>query len=262
VAVQPPETSKGVAVQPGSKAGEILNLPLGDGVEMQFAWCPPGTFLMGSPKEELERQDNETQHRVTLTQGYWLGIHPVTQAQWRAIMGSNPSSFKGDTLPVETVSWDGCQEFVKKLGQKAGRRFRLPTEAEWEYACRAGTTSPFHFGETISTDQANYDGNYTYGQGKEGIDRKETTPVGSFPANAWGLKDMHGNVSQWCQDWYGPYSSDDIKDPKGSNNGPVRVLRGGSWHDGPSICRSSCRRWSDPGGFFIYYGCRVLLCLD
>src|SRR5262249_37460653 len=197
----------------------------------------------------------------------------------------HPSIFKGETLPVECVSWDDCQEFVKKLCQKTGKRFRLPTEAEWEYACRAGTTTPFYFGETISTDQANYDGNYTYEalpkppaayvtrvimwllgpslyrKGKKGVYREKTTPVGSFPANAWGLFDMHGNVWEWCEDWYGPYAKEDIKDPQGVNNGVARVLRGGSWDNGPRNCRSARRlgflpHWQYP------WGCRVLLCLD
>jgi formylglycine-generating enzyme required for sulfatase activity len=244
------------------RPGDLTTIDLGNGIAMQFAWCPPGTFLMGSPAGEPERRDDETQHRVTLTQGYWLGIHPVTQAQWQAVTGNNPSSFKGDTLPVEFVSWDDCQEFVKKLGQKTGRRFRLPTEAEWEYACRAGTTTPFHFGETISTDQANYDGNYTYGNGKKGVWRRATTPVGSFPANAWGLYDMHGNVWEWCLDWYGPYPQGVRKDPQSINNGTARVRRGGSWYFGPRNCRSAFRGRCVAGGRNRDYGCRVLLCLD
>src|SRR5262249_47079270 len=150
--------------------------------------------------------DDETLHRVTLTQGFHLGVHQVTQAQWQAIMGNNPSNFTGNDRPVEMVSWNDCVDFCKRLGEKTGMWFRLPTEAEWEYACRAGTTTPFHFGETISTDQANYDGNYTYGNGTRGVYRKRTKPAGSFPANAWGLHEMHGNVWEWCQDGYELYS--------------------------------------------------------
>ena len=168
-------------------------------VDMRFAWIPPGTFLMGSPANEPEREGyagaDETQHGVTLTKGFHLGIHQVTQAQWQAVMGANPSDFEGDgNLPVENVSWDDCEAFCQALGKKDGKTYRLPTEAEWEYACRAATTTPFHFGGTISTDQSNYDGNYTYGGGKKGVYRQKTTPAGSFPANAWGLFDMHGNV--------------------------------------------------------------------
>jgi uncharacterized protein (TIGR02996 family) len=229
---------------------------------MKFAWCPPGTFLMGSPPSEPKRNGDEQQHRVTLTKGFWLGVTPVTQAQWQAAMGSNPSHFQGDDRPVEQVSWDDCREFCKKLAERDSRRYRLPTEAEWEYACRAGTTTPFHFGATISTDQANYDGNYTYGKGKKGVWREETTPVGSFPANAWGLYDMHGNVWEWCQDGYGPHPHSDIKDPQGQNNGDARVLRGGSWFNDPRWCRSACRRWYAAAIRGDLVGCRVVLCLN
>jgi formylglycine-generating enzyme required for sulfatase activity len=239
-------------------AGDLIQNSLG----MKFAWCPPGTFMMGSPSSEAERGDDESQHRVTLTKGFYLGIHAVTQAQWRAVMGSNPSNFKGDHLPVEQVSWDMCQEFCPKLGQKDGKRYRLPTEAEWEYACRAGTTTPFYFGETISTDQVNYDGNHPYGKGKQGPYRQKTTAVGSFPPNAWGLHDMHGNVLEWCQDWYGPYPAGNIVDPQGDGEGEARVLRGGSWDDSARICRLACRRRSAPGVLSNRVGCRVVLCLD
>ncbi|HTU23004.1 MAG TPA: SUMF1/EgtB/PvdO family nonheme iron enzyme [Gemmataceae bacterium] len=231
-------------------------------VSMQFAWCPPGTFLMGSPSSEESRSEDETQHRVTLTRGFHLGIHAVTQAQWQAVMGDNPSRFKDHDRPVEQISWDDCQAFCAKLGQLTGKRFRLPTEAEWEYACRAGTTTPFHFGDTIGTDQANYDGNSTYGRGNKGTYRQQTTPVGSFPANAWGLFDMHGNVWEWCQDWYGPYSKEDIKDPQNINSGEARVLRGGSWCDDPLGCRSASRLRYAPGHRDHSAGCRVVLCLD
>ncbi|MFO0926527.1 MAG: SUMF1/EgtB/PvdO family nonheme iron enzyme [Gemmataceae bacterium] len=249
-------------VSASKKAGDLIRVSLGDGVEMTFAWCPPGTFQMGSPEEEEQRDDDETQHRVTLTQGYWLGIHEVTQAQWKAVMGNNPSNFKGDNLPVENVRWDDCQVFCRKLGEKTGKRFRLPTEAEWEYACRAGTTTPFHFGETISTEQANYDGNGTYGRRQTGTYREKTTLVGSFAANAWGLYDMHGNVWEWCQDWHGDYPSGDIKDPQGESSGTTRVLRGGSWASYPWDCRAATRRRLDPGFRDVYYGCRVVLVPD
>jgi uncharacterized protein (TIGR02996 family) len=231
-------------------------------VALMFAWVPPGSFLMGSPANEEDRSDDETQHRVTLTRGFYLGIHPVSQAQWQTVMGSNLSHFQGADRPVERVSWDDCQDFCARFGQATGKRYRLPSEAEWEYACRAGSSTPFSFGETISTEQANYDGNYTYGQGPEGVYRKKTTPVGSFAPNAWGLFDMHGNVLEWCHDWYGPYPPGDIKDPKGGNSGDARVLRGGSWNDIPVRCRSAVRHRCAPGGRLDVIGCRVVLCLD
>jgi formylglycine-generating enzyme required for sulfatase activity len=238
---------------PEPRPGEVIPGSLG----MGFAWCPPGTFLMGSPRGsfwmgrggEEGRGVDETQHQVTLTKGFYLGVHEVTQAQWQAVMGSNPSHFKGDDLPVEQVSWVDCHAFCQKLAARDGGRYRLPTEAEWEYACRAGTTTPFHFGQRISTGQANYKG-------------RKTTPVGSFPANAWGLLDMHGNVWEWCQDWYGPYPSGDIKDPQDSNNGDARVVRGGSWLNDPRWCRSANRHQGAPGFRGLNFGCRVVLCLD
>ena len=161
-------------------------IALAKGTDMTFAWIPPGTFLMGSPESEAERFEDEMQHRVTLSQGFYLGIHAVTQAQWQAVMGDNPSYFKGKNRPVEQVTWEDCQEYLTKLSQRDGKRYGLPSEAEWEYACRAGTTTPFHFGETISTEQANYNGNYPYNKGTKGMYREQTTPVGSFPPNVWG----------------------------------------------------------------------------
>ncbi len=232
-------------------------------IGMKFVWIPPGTFMMGSPKEEKERQANETQHKVTLTKGFYMSVYTVTQEQWQAVMGNNPSVFKGEkNLPVDQVSWEDCQEFVKKLREKDKKAYRLPAEAEWEYACRAGTKTPFHFGETISTDQANYFGEAVYGDGKKGKYRGKTTPVGSFPANAWGLHDMHGNVWQWCEDWFGDYPQKDVVDPQGPESGNERVLRGGSWFNLPGDCRSAYRYRNAPGYRLYNYGCRVCFCLD
>jgi len=228
-------------------------------IGMKFVWIPPGNFKMGSPKEEMDRKENETQHKVTLTKGFYMGVFTVTQEQWKEVMGNNPSTFKGEkNLPVDNLSWDDCQEFIKKLREKDKKVYRLPTEAEWEFCCRAGTKTPFHFGETISTDQANYFGEAVYGDGNKGVYRKKTTAVGSFPANAWGLHDMHGNVCQWCQDWHGDYPQKDVIDPKGPEKGDVRVLRGGSWLNSPGSCRSAYRGWGGPGSRYDD-GLRVFL---
>ena len=232
-------------------------------IGMKFVWIKPGSFMMGSPKEEKERGGDETQHKVTLTKGFYMGVYTVTQEQWKEVMGNNPSEFKGEkNLPVEMVSWDDCQAFIKKLREKDKKPYRLPTEAEWEYSCRAGTTTPFHFGETISTDQANYNGTYTYGNGKKGLLRLKTTPVGSFPANAWGLHDMHGNIWQWCQDWFGDYPQDDVVDPQGPEKGKFRVRRGGSWGYHPLNCRSAFRTWSEPGHRSSLFGCRLCFSVE
>ncbi len=239
-------------------------IALAEGVEMTFAWIPPGSFLMGSPQEEPEREEDETLHEVTLCQGFYLGIHAVTQAQWQAVMGDNPSRFKGKNRPVEGVSWEDCQAFLTKLSAREGKRFGLPSESEWEYACRAGTTTPFHFGETLSTDQANYNGNYLYNGVEKGIDRKQTTVVGSFPPNAWGLFDLHGNVWEWCQDEYRLYEDFNTMDVLETENieENARVLRGGSWNRIPGFCRSALRSWDAPSDRINGNGFRVAFRLD
>ena len=232
-------------------------------IGMRFVWIPPGSFVMGSPKDELERKDDEIQHKVTLTRGFYMGIYAVTQEEWQAVMGKNPSKITGEkNLPVEQVAWHDCQEFVKKLRAKDNKPYRLPTEAEWEYACRAATMSPFHFGETISTDQANYQGDAVYGTGKKGVFRKKTTPVGSFQPNAWGLYDMHGNVWQWCQDWYGETSPKDAVDPQGPAEGKDRVMRGGSWGVHPDFCRTACRYKLEPNWRDDAIGLRVCFSVE
>ncbi|MGF1581372.1 MAG: formylglycine-generating enzyme family protein [Gemmataceae bacterium] len=242
-------------------------------LEMEFAWVPPGTFLMGSPESEEERRLDETQHRVTLTKGLYVGITPVTQRQWQNVMVENPSHYKGDdTLPVDSVSWEDCQEFVNslnlmkraelRLSVPQGGMFDLLTEAEWEYSCRAGTTTPFWFGDTISTDQANYNGDAVYGNGKKGDFCVETTPVGSYPPNVWGLFDLHGNVYEWCADWYGGFSHVDVENPQGPENGSDRVLRGGSLLRDPWILRSGARFNAQPGFHYPGIGFRVCFRLD
>lgn len=226
-------------------------------VGMKLVWIPSGDFMMGSTGKEKGRGDDEHHRKVTISKGFYFGVHTVTQEQWQAVMGENPSHFKGTNLPVEQVSWHDCQAFCQKLGAKEKKAYRLPTEAEWEYACRAGTTTPFHFGATLSTEQANYNGNFVYGPGKMGLYREKTTPVGSFPANAWGLHDMHGNVWQWCKDWHGGYSAKEVTDPQGPKSGTNRVSRGGSWGSHPVFCRSANRNFSAPENRSEYYGCRV-----
>jgi formylglycine-generating enzyme required for sulfatase activity len=235
---------------------------LAKGVDITFAWIAPGTFLMGSPSEEPERDEDETLHEVTLAQGFYRGIHAVTQAQWQAMMGNNPSRFKGKKRPVEEVFWEDCQAFCAKLSLGKGRQFRLPSEAEWEYSCRAGTTTPFFFGATLFTDQSNYDGNYPYGEGAKGVYRKRTTSVGNFPANAWGLFDLHGNVWEWCQDEYKRYEEPQTKNASETENmvNVIRVLRGGSWASDAWICRAAFHLRdtpdlrSDDGGFRVAFG--------
>jgi uncharacterized protein (TIGR02996 family) len=193
---------------------------------MTFAWIPAGTFLMGRPESEGRSLLNIPQHKVTLTRGFYLAIYTVTQACWEAVMGNNPSRIKSKKRPVEGVSWNDSQKFLRNLSKRDGSTYRLPTEAEWEYACRAGTTTRYYFGETLSTDQANFAAHFN--EYDAPTDSKKTTLVGSFPPNAWGLHDMHGNIWEWCQDWYGKYRSGEAVDPQGPADGEDRVLRGGS----------------------------------
>ncbi len=249
----PPRERKEVVVGVGTVAGETKTITLPGGATMEMVWCPPGTFMMGSPAGEEGRYNNETQHRVTLTQGFWLGKTEVTQKQWKSVMGSNPSYFKGDNLPVECVSWDDCQEFCKKAGM------RLPTEAEWEYACRAGSTTAYYWGNALNGDKANCDGNYPCGTTVKGPYKQKTTPVGSYSPNAWGLYDMHGNVWEWCADWYGDYQGGAVTDPTGPGAGSHRVGRGGSWYCDASYCRSAYRGRDDPDRRYYVLGLRVAL---
>lgn len=223
---------------------ETLTLP--GGVPMTFSFIPPGAFLMGS---ETADDYEKPVHRVEVPQGFFLGAVPVTQAQWLAVMGTDPSHFKGAERPVEMVTWDRCQEFCSKLSVRIGRGIELPTEAEWEYACRAGTTTRYHFGDAINTGLANY-------EVSKGDRRKETTPVGSFLANGWGLFDVHGNVWEWCRDELEPYAPSVARNPRYDG---FRVLRGGSWFDFPSDCISAYRFSQEPYARSYRYGFRVRL---
>jgi formylglycine-generating enzyme required for sulfatase activity len=225
---------------------------LGNGVSLEMVAIPGGTFTMGSPSTEEERSDDESpQHQVTV-KPFSMGKFEVTQAQYQAIMGNNPSRFKGANRPVETVSWNDAVEFCQRLSKKTGRTYRLPSEAEWEYAARAGTTTPFYFGETITADLANYNGNYTYASAPKGEYREQTTDVGSFPPNAFGLYDMHGNVWEWCLDtWHDNYNgapTDGSAWIDKNDNQSQKLLRGGSWSDLPRDCRSAYRNRFVPDG--------------
>jgi len=216
---------------------------------MTFKYIAPGTFLMGSPESEPERHSDETQHQVILTKAYFLGTTEVTQGQWQEVMGSNPSSFRvcGSNCPVENVSWEDIQEFITKMNQRGEGTYRLPTEAEWEYAARAGTTMPFSFGNNITTDQVNYNGNNPYNGAIAGENRQTPVTVGSLPANAWGLHEMHGNVWEWVEDWFGSYPSSAVTDPAGASSGLNRAIRGGGWDYDAEYCRSADRGYDSPG---------------
>jgi formylglycine-generating enzyme required for sulfatase activity len=236
---------------------------LGNNVTLDMVYIPSGEFMMGSPKSERQRYEYEgPQHKVTIKQPFYMGKYSVTQAQWQAIMGDNPSKFQGENRPVEQVSWNEAVEFCKRLSEKSGKEYQLPSEAEWEYACRAGTTTPFHFGETITTDLANYNGNYIYAKEPKGVARKETTEVGSFPPNAFGLYDMHGNVYDWVADssWHKDYTNapSDGKIQKGGADKKNRVLRGGSWSGSPGLTRAADRYGGNPDNRYFYLGFRVV----
>jgi len=244
--------------------GQFFPEPLDETIRLDMMQIPSGTFLMGSPRDELDNfEDEQPQHAVTVP-AFFLARIPITQAQWRVVAGYDrvaqdldpaPSHFKGDNRPVERVSWDDATEFCQRLTRRTGRTYRLPSEAEWEYACRGGTTTPFHFGETLSDDLANYcakdreiSGTLykgAYGRGILGQYRQETTDVGQFPANQFGLYDMHGNVWEWCEDdWHGSYEGapkDGSAWVESDGATTFRLVRGGSWKGSPRSCRSASR---------------------
>ena len=236
--------SRGDIISRSQGKAEVMTENIGNGVSLEMVKIPGGRFLMGSPETEAERDDNEgPQHYVNVPE-FFMGKYTVTQAQWQAVMGNNPSYFKGKNRPVEMVNWNDATKFCKKLSKKTGRDYRLPSEAEWEYACRGGTTTPFYFGETITPELVNYDGYYTYGNGPKGKYREKTTDVGNFPPNSFGLYDMHGNVWEWCADeWHDNYDS---APTDGSvwldGNKQCSQLRDGSWGSLSVNCRSAIRR--------------------
>jgi formylglycine-generating enzyme required for sulfatase activity len=244
---------------------------LGEGVALTMLKIPAGSFLMGSPEDEPERLEREgPQHEVTLG-SFFMAQTPITQAQWREVAGwqklerdldPDPSNFKGANRPVEMVSWFDALEFCCRLSQRTGQRYGLPSEAQWEYACRAGSTTPFHFGATLTPELANYNANHVYGNGPKGTYREQTVEVASFAANGWGLHDMHGNVWEWCEDhWHDSYNFAPGDDqpwhiPAAADDEP-RLLRGGSWGDPPRVCRSAFRYLIHPDFRFLVIGFRV-----
>ncbi len=247
------KTEAKITLIPGE--AEYITENLGGGVKLDLVYIKAGSFMMGSNECDSEKPI----HKVNLSP-FYMGKYTITQQQYQAIMGTNPATFEGDNRPVESVSWDDAMEFCQKLSQLTKRQYTLPSESQWEYACRAGTTTPFYFGETITPDLVNYDGNYTYGEAAKGKYREQTTEVGSFPPNAFGLYDMHGNVWEWCLDtWYDSYNGAPADgSSRLNNNNEAHLLRGGSWYCNPAVCRSANRiRYARVFRYDIY-GFRVV----
>jgi len=253
---------------------QFFTQELGNGVILYLIAIPGGTFQMGVPvpvDEKGSSGDERPQHQVTV-QPFFMSKYPITQEQWRAVvelpkvhrsLSRNPSRFKGDNLPVESVSWSDAEEFCARLAQQTRIAYKLPSESQWEYACRAETTTPFYFGETITSDLANYRGTETYAAEPKGSYRQETTPVGDFPANTFGLYDLHGNVWEWCADsWHENYnnapSDVSVWQSKNENNNRYRLLRGGSWFSIPQYCRCAYRFRDEPVSGYDVFGFRVV----
>jgi formylglycine-generating enzyme required for sulfatase activity len=272
-----PDSTPDVVLSTSSEAESLITNSIG----MNLALIPAGEFLMGSPVDEAKREDVEgPQHRVQITQAFYMGVYEVTQAEYQRVMKRNPSFYSHtgggkswvrgldtDRFPVESVSWQDATAFCAALSAlpeeaNAGRKYRLPTEAEWEYACRAGTTSPFHYGSSLSSSQANFKGSIPYGVAAKGRFIGHPTPVGSYQPNAFGLFDMHGNVWEWCQDWYGPdyYASSPADDPRGPTSGSRHVMRGGGWGVSAMLCRSAHRNSKvEPIAYLYSSGFRVVM---
>ena len=254
--------ARGEIIKREPHQADIFVEDLGRGVELEMVSIPGGSFLMGSPENEDKRDGSESpQHRVNVPP-FFLGKYPVTQKQYQAVMVNNPSDFKGANRPVDRVSWNDATDFCWLLSQRTKKFYRLPSEAEWEYACRAGTTAPFYFGETITTDLVNYDGKGTYGSAPKGVWRGETTDVDNLPPNAFGLYDMHGNVWEWCQDvWHENYHGAPTDGSAWESGGDsyIRLLRGGSWLNDPWDCRCAFRISLHRDSRYDHWGFRVVL---
>jgi eukaryotic-like serine/threonine-protein kinase len=236
---------------------------LGNGVILTMVKIPAGSFMMGSPESEKDRVENESpQHQVTLKE-FYIAQTEITQSQYQSIMGENPSKFKGNNHPVERVDWNQAKEFCRKLSLKTGKTYTLPSESQWEYACRAGTTTPFSFGETITTKVANYEGNYegkeSYRNEPKGVNRASTTDVKTFPPNGWGVYDMQGNVWEWCADtWHDTYEGAPQNGSVWSDKDPNILLRGGAWSERPELCRSTSRIGNIPESRVDVFGFRIV----
>ena len=239
----PAKTAKGPRAERKSGDTKVLTLPGGE--KMEMIWCEPGSFMMGSPKDEKGRFEDEHIHRVTLTKGFWLGKYEVTQAQWNSVMGRGRPRFAGKDKPMDNVSWDDCQRFLRAVNATLGGVARLPTEAEWEYACRAGSSAPIS-GSGKLDQMAWYDANSD----------NSTHPVGKKDPNDWGFCDMHGNVLEWCSDWFANTEGHAV-DPKGPSSGSFRLLRGGCWFFLERDCRSAYRLKRDPGIRNSIFGFRM-----
>ncbi|MFM9079049.1 MAG: formylglycine-generating enzyme family protein [Opitutaceae bacterium] len=249
--------SAAVSAFGADEARPVRVVALPGGASLQFVWVPPGIFQRGSNPAEAGRDADEgPRHAVTLSRGFFLGVHEITQAQWTAVMGGNPAVFRhgaeAPRRPVESVSWDDCQMFIARLAEIGAGRFRLPTEAEWEYAARAGSETCFPWGDDpsgFSTHQHAWANSRSMAL---------THPVGEKPPNAWGLHDMHGNVWEWCADWYGPYAGEAQRDPPGPAAGTEKIFRGGSWFDFPPSLRSANRHRHRPDGKYAAVGLRLV----
>ncbi len=245
-----------------------VELETAPGLWMRFALIPSGRFVMGSPPDEAGRSDlypgdpTELQHAVIISRAFYMGQTCVTEERYETVMGADPSHHKGAKDPVGWARWENATEFCRLVSKRTGRNVRLPTESQWEYACRAGTTTPFNTGRTLPRSMAMYDWRTTFPGNRVEVPFSQPVPqvaVGSFPPNAWGLYDMHGGVSEWCSDWLGDYPTGEVTDPTGPKKGHLHAQRGGCWLYIPRLCRSACRQDCSHLYQFVSYGLRVVL---
>lgn len=254
----PPLRHMEIHPAPPNGTNKSVVVHLAETLRLRLNVIPAGKFIMGSPPDEPERGRDEKQHPVTISTPFYLGATPVTATEYESVTGDKARNDKGGDVPA-IVTWPDAVRFCQALSRNTGRQFRLPTEAEWEYACRAGTTTPFNTGDQITTDQANFDGKFVYPGCTPGVYRHGSTPVRTFKPNVWGLFDMHGNAYQWCSDWYGPYPTNAVTDPQGPVHGVTRVIRGGKYGSGPRYIRSAARYHYNPNNSSVVFGFRVVM---